>query len=239
MAPWTLGSCVRQCDLRAGDPLSIDVHTAMPRIDPLSGATNQVQVVFHTGDKVAAIHVGDDAVGSRWRVQYTIPIGITAGTHEFTVEANAAGIETDIPVHLPAPSPGSNNTGVNAIGRFGVGTYPCTAADLCSCVGPEECESGICTGGRCEPPRCTDGRRNGRETDVDCGGAERSACPPWAEWLRLCRLWCTVRPCYRRECDACLTGQACRVGADCASGTCRRTSPLSCVLSGTCKGICN
>ena len=44
---------------------------------------------------------------------------------------------------------------------------------------------------------CTDGGTDGDETDIDCGGAT-----------------CTAR---------CTTGQACSIGADCASGTCSGT----------------
>lgn len=51
-------------------------------------------------------------------------------------------------------------------------------------------------------PQCTDGIRNGSETDVDCGGA----------------------------CPACPIGGACRTGADCDNGNCvsRRCTPLPC-----------
>src|SRR5262249_9889764 len=156
--------------------------------------------------------------------QYTIPNGYAAGAHEFVIEANAAGIETDVPVHLLAPAAGSNNTGVTAIGRFGIGTYPCRAADLCACSTNNECDSGVCEDGQCQPPRCTDGRRNGMETDVDCGGAAPTACPSWVNSLGLCRIWCKGKPCYRRECKPCGPGKACRVAADCASGVCRWTT---------------
>jgi hypothetical protein len=39
-----------------------------------------------------------------------------------------------------------------------------------TCLVPNDCVSGVCTGGICSPPTCTDGVKNGLETDVDCGG---------------------------------------------------------------------
>jgi hypothetical protein len=48
----------------------------------------------------------------------------------------------------------------------------------------------------CGAPNCTDGVKNGAETDVDCGGGSASACP------------------------GCAVGRACNVGGDCASFHC-------------------
>jgi hypothetical protein len=47
------------------------------------------------------------------------------------------------------------------------------------CQKPADCASEICTSGTCRavPTSCTDGKVDGSETDVDCGG---SACPPCA-----------------------------------------------------------
>ena len=36
--------------------------------------------------------------------------------------------------------------------------------------------SGVCTGGVCQTPACTDGVKNGSETDVDCGGGSCPGC---------------------------------------------------------------
>ena len=49
-------------------------------------------------------------------------------------------------------------------------------------------------GGATAASSCSDGMRNGAESDVDCGGPD---CPP------------------------CATGQQCDVGTDCSSGVCR------------------
>ena len=60
------------------------------------------------------------------------------------------------------------------------------------------CPGGICQGGRCASPTCSDGAKNGSETDVDCGG----------------------------DCPRCLNGRTCSsrddcVGALCKDGTCQ------------------
>jgi uncharacterized membrane protein len=60
------------------------------------------------------------------------------------------------------------------------------SADAGRCTnGPLECDSGVCIDGVCEPPSCTDGRRNGDEVGVDCGGG----CAPC---LTLCQNECAV-----------------------------------------------
>ncbi|MEO7329244.1 MAG: hypothetical protein ABI193_11740 [Minicystis sp.] len=38
------------------------------------------------------------------------------------------------------------------------------------CVAPNDCGSGVCQAGFCQQPICTDGVKNGNETDIDCGG---------------------------------------------------------------------
>ncbi|MCA9604116.1 MAG: hypothetical protein KC619_00890 [Myxococcales bacterium] len=63
------------------------------------------------------------------------------------------------------------------------------------CVRRIDCESRICLheSGTCAEPTCTDGIRNGAETDVDCGGP---------------------------VCPACDDGERCGTEVDCTSGVC-------------------
>ncbi|HZR81485.1 MAG TPA: hypothetical protein VFD92_10355 [Candidatus Binatia bacterium] len=68
------------------------------------------------------------------------------------------------------------------------------------CAAATDCASGVCSGGTCQPPSCSDGVRNGSETDVDCGGA----------------------------CAGCALGGQCGAGADCASGTCGANARCTC-----------
>ncbi len=78
-----------------------------------------------------------------------------------------------------------------------------------TCAGGNDCNSGRCTSGHCAPggamATCTDTKKNGSETDVDCGGA------------------CTTK---------CGTGGGCTVGADCADGVC--TSGRCAAVAATC-----
>jgi hypothetical protein len=43
-----------------------------------------------------------------------------------------------------------------------------------------DCASRFCLNGICTTPTCTDGYRNGRESDVDCGGSD-GVCPRCAD----------------------------------------------------------
>ncbi|MFT5357155.1 MAG: hypothetical protein ACI9KE_004387, partial [Polyangiales bacterium] len=60
------------------------------------------------------------------------------------------------------------------------------------CSDSAECISGVCTGGICAAPSCSDGIQNGDETNVDCGGS----------------------------CGGCGDGEACSGGNECASLVC-------------------
>ena len=44
------------------------------------------------------------------------------------------------------------------------------------CTGSADCNSGVCTAGKCQEATCSDGVKNGDETDADCGGPTCSAC---------------------------------------------------------------
>jgi hypothetical protein len=71
------------------------------------------------------------------------------------------------------------------------GGFTCLAC--CSddhCPGDQVCAGGACVAAQ---PTCTDGIKNGSETDVDCGGG----------------------------CPGCSVGANCTVGSDCGSGVCR------------------
>jgi hypothetical protein len=93
----------------------------------------------------------------------------------------------------------------------------CKGSCAPGCAEPAE----VCTAqGQCVPASCTDGVRNGDETDIDCGGS----CPP------------------------CTSGQACSVHADCeppaicggggTPGVCGATcTPRTCAAAGANCGV--
>jgi hypothetical protein len=68
---------------------------------------------------------------------------------------------------------------------------PC--GDTKGCALGKDCASGVCTGGKCQAATCTDVVRNGKETDVDCGGG---------------------------VCAKCATGKGCGLASDCQSSVC-------------------
>jgi len=93
----------------------------------------------------------------------------------------------------------SHDAGTDCGGRTG---NPC--GDGAACMTGTDCQSGLCTSGKCTAPpaTCEDGKKDGQETDVDCGG---------------------------HVCAPCGTGKDCKRGSDCASyacagGTCRAVS---------------
>lgn len=73
----------------------------------------------------------------------------------------------------------------------GGGTCPTCAAGL-KCSMTSDCETAGCDNGTCRLPTCSDGKRDGFESDVDCGAS----------------------------CGTCTTGKKCANGDDCASGHC-------------------
>lgn len=109
------------------------------------------------------------------------------------------------------------------------------------CESDLECESQVCALGRCAPPSCSDGRRNGNEQGVDCGAECGASCEPVTE----CEgVGCPPQPCGGAPCpeltctdelhnqdetatdcggscpNDCVVGQGCAFGGDCQSGVC-------------------
>ncbi len=82
----------------------------------------------------------------------------------------------------------------------GSSPYCVRCAPGSDCASHADCDSGVCSGGVCQTPSCSDGLRNGSETDVDCGGG----------------------------CPGCALGQQCSVAMDCASNVCGTTARCTC-----------
>jgi hypothetical protein len=127
---------------------------------------------------------------------------------------------------------------------------PCGNGQHCAVAA--DCSSGVCTGGFCASPTCSDGVQNENETDVDCGGV----CPPCANGKDcasaadcqsgvctggVCQVpTCsdgvqngteTDVDCGGASCPECSIGEKCSVDYDCTSGVC---------VAGTCQApSCN
>jgi hypothetical protein len=130
-----------------------------------------------------------------------------AGDCQLLVCTGKAGEVISVPFDSDAPPPtvdcktGSCRSGVPGYVQAVPGTacsvaggVMCDTAGACvACLGGADCASGVCVYGYCVAPTCSDGVRNGGETDVDCGGG---------------------------TCGACAPGAVCLVARDCSSGAC-------------------
>ena len=125
-------------------------------------------------------------------------------------------------------------------------TTSTTTTTLCGSVGEScclgnVCTSGVCNGGMCVTPSCTDGIKDGTETDIDCGGG---TCPPCAVG-KMCALAsdCVAPPNATPGCS----GGTCGVGS-CSGGFANcdnmptngcevstNTDPMNC---GSCGHVC-
>lgn len=106
-----------------------------------------------------------------------------------------------------------------------------------SCDADGDCASNNCEDNICVEASCNDGIKNGWETDVDCGGGDKSGCPGCEEGKNcnensdcvdgFCDGGiCAVPVCLNEElqcggdCERCPEGAACIVGDDCATNYC-------------------
>jgi hypothetical protein len=110
-----------------------------------------------------------------------------------------------------------------------------------ACTDASECDGGYCMAGVCVAPTCSDGHKDGTETDVDCGGT----CPACGTGLDCLggadcvSLVCTTKTCVAATCSdgvlnegesdvdcggpacpACAVGKTCLAHADCESNGC-------------------
>jgi len=115
------------------------------------------------------------------------------------------------------------------------------------CMTGADCQSGVCFGvfgpARCQAPSCSDGVKNGTETDVDCGGSCPTPCPLGKGCLQgsdCATLYCGGTVCAPNPscsngvldpgevdvdcggpiCPSCAVGKMCLKNADCQSALC-------------------
>ena len=106
-----------------------------------------------------------------------------------------------------SPADGVQNGDETDVDCGGAGAARCVDDKMC--LVDTDCESDVCkdvgAGLRCQAPSPTDGKKNGTETDVDCGGAGNPGCA---------------------------TGKTCAVNTDCASLGCNYN--LKCAAGRSC-----
>jgi fibro-slime domain-containing protein len=100
----------------------------------------------------------------------------------------------------------------------------CSACGLAeACVVDSDCQSNACDGltYTCDADQCSDNRKDGKETDVDCGGGTCRACGSGEA--------CLVS-------SDCASGDSCNASNQCSSGSCAAETIANCVLSTTNNG---
>jgi hypothetical protein len=111
------------------------------------------------------------------------------------------------------------------------------------CLGSADCANGTCFRGICVASGCTNGVKDGAETDADCGGGSCLGCAAplvCAQNTDCDSLRCEAGHCLAPACDdgvrngkesdldcgnsctPCALGRACFSGVDCASGRCEQ-----------------
>jgi hypothetical protein len=123
----------------------------------------------------------------------------------------------------------------------GAACGPCD--DGKACLAASDCKNGVCAGTPrvCRAPSCSDGVKNGVETDVDCGGTCPTPCAP----NKGCKLDadCTGNRCSGSVClPVCTDGvqDGSETGVDCGGPACAPCSTGGgCVFDGDCfDGLC-
>ncbi|MDI1430778.1 RCC1 domain-containing protein [Polyangium sorediatum] len=111
----------------------------------------------------------------------------------------------------------------------------CNFSSDCSGGGP-------CSAGLCVPPECTDGSKNGDESDIDCGGP---VCPPCGTGKGCTAIAdCESKVCIAGVCQSptCSDGvhNATETDADCGGGDCPDCQDgKSCLIASDCvSGVC-
>ena len=159
----------------------------------------------------------------------------------------------------------NGETDVDCGGGATTGCPTCGLGKGCGTV-DANCASNFCNyvTGLCVANACSDGRVDGAETDVDCGGGTCSACDPG----RICKVdgdcgsaacdWgpsphkCITDQCVDHHqdgsetdvdcgggsCATCAIGKTCAQGSDCASGYCDPSSH-KCACGGVGQACCN
>jgi hypothetical protein len=207
-----------------GDAVSMTTTTAQP-----NGKTTKVSVTVGGSSKTVTVDSSDpsnvtvslDNLPAGTKVSVTVTTTNADGTKtQTTASATTTGNDAKVSIN---PDTGSSMVDtsinfepcINAQKDMNEADVDCGAAcaamtadvrrgdGLCvvgkHCGSDADCQNRNCVQSTCSEPSCTDGRRNGSEPDVDCGGA------------------CATRCALGRSCS---TGYDCVTGATCVQSTC-------------------
>lgn len=113
------------------------------------------------------------------------------------------------------------------------GCIPCAQGKVCKVA--EDCLSQYCLNGACKPkPSCSDGAKNGGETDIDCGGSSCSACAPGKTCFG--KGDCNGGACLNNYCQKvdCTIPLACDDASTCTNDSCEPGGCSYVAVSGAC-----
>lgn len=174
------------------------------------------------------------SVVARYSVSLLVPAVLVAACATETADVTDSGVKIDAG---GGPSPDGSTPAV---------VIDPTGAPGGNCVVDDTCQSKLCTGGKCTTPNGKDGRKNGKETDVDCGGGDATTTRCVTGKVCLADSDCTLKTCIKGLCadptssdgkknatetdvdcggtdvatPRCHPGAKCGGSTDCASGVC-------------------
>jgi hypothetical protein len=261
----------------AGDAAQLDGGAHVDATMVADGGAHDVGVALDGGTADASADVGLDAGvdmgGDTFNPCATVTCTPLDGCHVAGTCNPASGVCTnpyavDGTLCSYAPGPGTCHTGSCTVSctdgvhdgtesdiDCGGGTCPtCSTGARCSV--DADCQSMGCTTStmRCASTQCTDGHRDGSETDADCGGGTCLTCAVGRVCARASdcasnacdsvSLTCVATQCTDHQkdgaetdvdcgggtCSTCAVGLRCLVNGDCASNACDATT-LTCVAS--------
>jgi hypothetical protein len=156
----------------------------------------------------------------------------SGGSTDNSNGGGGGGTDTDAGV-ITTPTVDGGNCGHNST--------PCPTGAKCKTT-PDCIKGDVCTGGVCNvpPASCSDGSKDGDETDVDCGGsctpcADGKTCSAPTDCIdAVCTGTCQGPSCTDKllnggetgvdcggpTCPKCTTGGGCKTAADCDSAVC-------------------
>ncbi len=143
--PWTLSVSTSSNSIQAGNSLNFTVTTSMRQTNLLNNKANKVQVVIDNGDKITLYYNNTNSDNDTiWNGTYNVP-SIMSGEHSYTIDACAAGIQTNISLNFTSSCEDSFNTGIITTGGFSVTTISGGGSPNLKSIQTQPIESGVNT----------------------------------------------------------------------------------------------